>query len=98
VSVDKTRREEIIFFKFLVTGHFATFDTNKKMKAKRDDDDDVWLFIDWVRIYLEATVRKEENWNDAHCVYISLVVDGIATHKKKRKKTTFFLFLWGVAR
>jgi hypothetical protein len=53
------------------------------------------LFIDWVRIYLEATVRKEENWNDAHCVYISLVVDGIATHKKKRKKQLFFFFYGG---
>ncbi len=59
------------------------------MKAR---DDDVWLFIDWVRIYLEATVRKEENWNDAHCVFLLLLTELLLIKKKKKQ---LFYGGWG---
>jgi len=55
--------------------------------------DDVWLFIDWVRIYLEATVGKDENWNEAHCIALVVGRHAIASHKKEGENTTLF-FLW----
>jgi hypothetical protein len=55
--------------------------------------DDVWLFIDWVRIYLEATVGKDENWNDAHCIALVVGRHGIASHKKEGENTTLFFFM-----